>query len=119
MPHDVLSLCLDELDAPDLGRLACVSRDFRDALTPTTWRRQASKSLFVDEYGSLPDNLSRAVIAQQFRADRDRLERKGAALSATQTTKKERRSSWQEDWSLPLCSWLEPRGFNAADVQRA
>jgi hypothetical protein len=49
MPHDVLSLWFDELDAPDLGRLACVSRDFRDAIdTPTTWRRQASKSLSVD-----------------------------------------------------------------------
>jgi len=61
---EVLSLCLDELDAPDLGRLACVSRALRDALsTPTSWNRQASKSLCTDGEGHASRPRERRVAA--------------------------------------------------------
>ncbi|KAG8467495.1 hypothetical protein KFE25_000811 [Diacronema lutheri] len=107
MPMEVLSLCLDELDAPDLGRLACVSRALRDALsTPTSWNRQASKSLCTDEYGQLPGNMSRAVIAQQH--IRDRMKRKGTAARTPSKpeSEKKQRPCWQDDWSLPICLFL-------------
>lgn len=49
VPLDVFALCLDELDPVDLGRLACVSRAFNDALkTPSNWNRKAAKSLCTD-----------------------------------------------------------------------
>jgi hypothetical protein len=49
VPAEVLALCLDELDAADLGRLASVSRAFREILSaPITWERAARKALHVD-----------------------------------------------------------------------
>lgn len=63
MPAEMIALCLDELDAPDLGRLCLVSRAFRDALsTPTTWTRQAAKSLCT-EGTSRPAQCGRSLWA--------------------------------------------------------
>lgn len=55
--------------------------------------------------------MSRAVIARQRLRDASKRKDRRGKPSAPGSEKKHK-LSWEDDWSLPLCSWLsEPRAL--------
>mmetsp|Transcript_29722 Transcript_29722/g.79861 ORF Transcript_29722/g.79861 Transcript_29722/m.79861 type:complete len:124 (+) Transcript_29722:33-404(+) len=105
MPDEILTKCFEDLEAPDLGHMACVSRAFRDRVgSPSVWKQLCKDD---HDYGFLPREMSRAVIVRQHIRD-SKAKREGASHQGRQVPKSAKKQrTWEDDWSLPICDWLD------------